>query len=65
MAVERLAWLYRIAVSTNDHFDSAPIASGNRTLLDLIPQCIAFRFETVLVQFGADGRHWLNDAEDF
>ena len=40
-------------------------ASGHRSPLDLIPQCIAFRFETVLIEFSADGLHRLNDDEDF
>jgi hypothetical protein len=45
--------------------DETQIASGCRTLLDLIPQCIAFRFETELIEFSADGLLWLSDAEDF
>jgi hypothetical protein len=39
--------------------DETQIASGYPTLLDLIPQCIAFRFETVLIEFSADGLHSL------
>jgi hypothetical protein len=50
---------------TQINTDETQNAGGCRTLLDLIPQRIAFRFETVLIAFSAVGRLCLNDAEDF
>jgi hypothetical protein len=50
---------------TQINTDETQNASVCRMLLDLIPQCFAFRFETVLIDFNAVGRLWLNDAEDF
>jgi hypothetical protein len=50
---------------TQINTDETQNASGDRALLELIPQCIAFQFLTVLTEFSADVRLWLNDAEDF
>jgi hypothetical protein len=45
--------------------ETSRIASGYGSLLDVIPQCIAFQFETVLAELSADGRLWFSDAEGF